>query len=102
MNHKQLLILAKEIEIKNSYLGNASLFNSSTGPVIIYTEDGGSINSSNVSGLIINYDLNNSGGFSFDNTTANGAAIARKLSGPNIEILIHYNKSKLKAEKLKK
>jgi NAD(P)-dependent dehydrogenase (short-subunit alcohol dehydrogenase family) len=31
-----------------------------------------------------------------------GAAIARKLSGPNIEILIHYNKSKLKAEKLKK
>ena len=31
-----------------------------------------------------------------------GAAIARKLSGPNIEILIHYNKSKLKSEKLKK
>ena len=31
-----------------------------------------------------------------------GAAIAEKLSGPNIEILIHYNKSKLKAEKLKK
>ena len=31
-----------------------------------------------------------------------GAAIERKLSGPNIEILIHYNKSKLKAEKLKK
>ena len=31
-----------------------------------------------------------------------GAAIARKLSGPNIEILIQYNKSKLKAEKLKK
>ena len=31
-----------------------------------------------------------------------GAAIARKLSGPNKEILIHYNKSKLKAEKLKK
>jgi len=30
------------------------------------------------------------------------AAIARKLSGPNKEILIHYNKSKLKAEKLKK
>ena len=29
-----------------------------------------------------------------------GAAIARKLSGPNKEILIHYNKSKLKAEKL--
>ena len=34
--------------------------------------------------------------------TRMGAAIARKLSGPNIEILIHYNKSKLKAEKLKK
>ena len=31
-----------------------------------------------------------------------GAAIARKLSGPKKEILIHYNKSKSKAEKLKK
>ena len=31
-----------------------------------------------------------------------GAAIARNLSGANKEILIHYNKSKLKAEKLKK
>ncbi len=31
-----------------------------------------------------------------------GAAIAYKLSGPNKEILIHFNKSKLKAEKLKK
>ena len=31
-----------------------------------------------------------------------GAAIARKLSGPKKEILIHYNKSKLKAEALKK
>ena len=31
-----------------------------------------------------------------------GAAIAQKLSGHNIEILIHYNKSKLKAEALKK
>ncbi len=31
-----------------------------------------------------------------------GAAIARKLSGANKEILIHFNKSKLKAEKLKK
>ncbi len=31
-----------------------------------------------------------------------GAAIARKLSGPNKEIIIHYNKSKLKAESLKK
>jgi len=30
-----------------------------------------------------------------------GAAIANKLSGPNKEILIHYNKSKLKAENLK-
>jgi NAD(P)-dependent dehydrogenase (short-subunit alcohol dehydrogenase family) len=34
--------------------------------------------------------------------TRMGAAIARKLSGQNKEILIHYNKSKLKAEKLKK
>ena len=31
-----------------------------------------------------------------------GAAIAKKLSGPQIEIVIHYNKSKSKAEKLKK
>ena len=31
-----------------------------------------------------------------------GAAIAKKLSGSNIEIVIHYNKSKAKAEKLKK
>ena len=31
-----------------------------------------------------------------------GAAIAKKLSGPNIEIVIQYNKSKSKAEKLKK
>ena len=31
-----------------------------------------------------------------------GAAIARKLSGLNKEILIHYNKSKSKAEILKR
>ena len=31
-----------------------------------------------------------------------GAAIAKKLSGPNKEILIHYNRSKLKAENLRK
>ena len=31
-----------------------------------------------------------------------GAEIAKKLSGPNKEILIHFNKSKSKAEKLKK
>ena len=31
-----------------------------------------------------------------------GAAIAKKLSGPNIEIIIHFNKSKINAEKLKK
>ena len=31
-----------------------------------------------------------------------GAAIAEKLSGPAVEIVIHYNKSKAKAEKLKK
>ncbi len=34
--------------------------------------------------------------------TRMGAAIARHLSGANKEILIHYNKSRLKAEKLKK
>jgi NAD(P)-dependent dehydrogenase (short-subunit alcohol dehydrogenase family) len=31
-----------------------------------------------------------------------GAAIAQKLSGPQVEIVIHYNKSKSSAEKLKK
>ena len=31
-----------------------------------------------------------------------GAAIANKLSGPGVEIVVHYNKSKLNAEKLKK
>ena len=31
-----------------------------------------------------------------------GAAIAKKLSGPGVEIVIHYNKSKSNAEKLKK
>ena len=31
-----------------------------------------------------------------------GAAIAEKLSGPKIEIIIHFNKSKSNAEKLKK
>ena len=30
-----------------------------------------------------------------------GAAIARKLSGSSVEIVIHYNKSKLNAVKLK-
>ena len=34
--------------------------------------------------------------------TRMGAAIAKKLSGPNIEIVIHYNKSRSKAENLKK
>ena len=30
-----------------------------------------------------------------------GAAIAKKLSGPNVEIVIHYNRSKKNAERLK-
>jgi len=34
--------------------------------------------------------------------TRMGAAIAKELSGPNIEIVIHYNKSRSKAENLKK
>ncbi len=34
--------------------------------------------------------------------TRMGAAIAKKLSGPRVEIVIHYNKSKSSAEKLKK
>ena len=35
-------------------------------------------------------------------STRIGAAIAKKLSGPKKEIVIHYYSSKLKAEKLKK
>ena len=31
-----------------------------------------------------------------------GAAIAKSLSGPGVEIVIHFNKSKSKAEKLKR
>ena len=31
-----------------------------------------------------------------------GGAISKKFSGPGIEIVIHYNESKLSAEKLKK
>ena len=34
--------------------------------------------------------------------TRMGAAIAKKLSGPQVEIVIHYNKSKSSAEQLKK
>ena len=35
-------------------------------------------------------------------STRIGAAIAKKLSGPEKEIVIHYNSSKSKAEKIKK
>ena len=31
-----------------------------------------------------------------------GSAIAKSLSGPGVEIVIHFNKSKIDAEKLKK
>jgi len=34
-------------------------------------------------------------------STRVGAAIAKKLSGPNKKIIIHYNKSKSEAESLK-
>ena len=34
--------------------------------------------------------------------TRMGAAIAKKLAGPGVEIVIHYNKSRVAAEKLKK
>ena len=34
--------------------------------------------------------------------TRMGAAIAKKLSGPGVEIVIHYNNSKSGAEKLEK
>ena len=70
-----ITIIAKEIELINSSLGNSSLFNSVNGPVIVYSEDGGVINSSNVSGLMINYDINNSGIYIFNNATINGAIL---------------------------
>jgi short-subunit dehydrogenase len=34
--------------------------------------------------------------------TRMGAAIAKKLSGPGVEMVIHYNSSKKEAEKLQK
>ena len=34
--------------------------------------------------------------------TRMGAAIAKKLSGPGVEMVIHYNKSKSEAQKLQK
>ena len=34
--------------------------------------------------------------------TRMGAAIAKKLSGPGVEMVIHYNSSKSEAEKLQK
>ena len=34
--------------------------------------------------------------------TRMGAAIAKSLSGPGVEIIVHYNTSKASAEKLKK
>ena len=71
-----ITLIAKEIEINNSTLGNSSLFNSANGPVIIYTQDGGLIsNNTNISGLIINYDTNNSGNLSLDNSTIKGAVL---------------------------
>ena len=71
-----ITLIAKEIEINNSTIGNSSLFNGPDGPVIIYSEDGGIItNASNVSGLIINYDTNNSDSFSIDNSTIQGAVL---------------------------
>lgn len=71
-----ITLIAKEIEINNSTLGNLSLFNSADGPVIIYTRDGGLIsNNTYVSGLIINYDTNNSGSLLLDNSTIKGAVL---------------------------
>jgi len=70
-----ITLIANEMEFNNSSLGNSSLFNSVNGPVIVYSEDGGSINASNVSGLMINYDTNNSGSYSFNNSTINGAIL---------------------------
>ena len=61
------------------------MFNSSEGPIIIYIEDGGSItNSNNISGLIINFDNNNSGNFSISNSNIYGALLNY---GSNFEII---------------
>ena len=70
-----ITIIANEIEFNNSSLGNSSLFNSVNGPVIVYSEDGGLISASSVSGLMINYDTNNTGSYTFNNSTINGAVL---------------------------
>ena len=80
-----ITLISKNIEINNCSLGDFELFNSSEGPIIIYVEDGGSIsNSNNISGLIINYDDNNSGNFSISNSNIYGALLNY---GSNFEII---------------
>ena len=65
-----------DIEIIDVSMGEPSLFNSSSGPVIIYIENGGLIsNSNNISGLIINNDSNNSGTLTINNSSINGAIL---------------------------
>ena len=69
-------LIANEIELNNSTLGNPSMFQSGSGPIIIYVENGGLIsNASNVSGLIINNGTNSSKNFTIDNCTINGAVL---------------------------
>jgi hypothetical protein len=71
-----ITFIANDIEINDASLGNPSLFNSSSGPVIIYTENGGLIsNSNNISGFIINNDLNSSSSFTINNSIINGAIL---------------------------
>ena len=68
--------IANDIEIIDVSMGEPSLFNSSSGPVIIYIENGGLIsNSNNISGLIINNDSNNSGTLTINNSSINGAIL---------------------------
>ena len=45
--------------------------------------------------------FNNKVAFVTGSTRGIGLSIAEKLSGPNVEIIIHFNKSKSKAENLK-
>lgn len=71
-----ITLIANEIELNNCILGNSSMFQSASGPIIIYVENGGLIsNASNVSGLLINNGTSSSKNFIIDNATINGAVL---------------------------
>ena len=71
-----ITLIANEIELNTCILGNSSMFQSASGPIIIYVENGGLIsNASNVSGLLINNGTSSSKNFIIDNATINGAVL---------------------------